>query len=73
MMNTVEDQYRGMSMKDRLFSAGLLNDFDEEVGSGNRKKMIELLDRVGLASQSVWIADSILSHPTKAGWIGFGR
>jgi hypothetical protein len=72
-MNKLEDQYRGMSMKDRLFSAGLLNDFDKEVGSGNRKKMIELLGRVGLASQSVWIADSILSHPTKAGWIGFGR
>ena len=70
-MTEMEELYRGMTVNERLFAAGLLSDFDEWVGSGNRKKMIELLDRVGLARQSAWIVDSILSHPTRSGRMTF--
>ena len=45
-MIEMEERYRGMTVNARLFAAGLLGDFDEEVCSGNRKKMIDLLDRV---------------------------
>jgi hypothetical protein len=71
-MTEMEDLYRGMSVNERLFAAGLLSDFDDEVRSGNRKRMIELLDRVHLARQSAWIVDSILSHPTRSGRMSFG-
>ena len=70
-MTEMEDLYRGMTVNERLFAAGLLSNFDEEVCSGNRKRMIDLLDRVGLARQSAWIVDSILSHPTRTGRMGF--
>ena len=70
-MMEIEERYRGMTVNARLFAAGLLTDFDNEVCSGNRKRMIALLDRVGLARQSAWIVDSILSHPTRTGRMGF--
>ena len=70
-MIEIEERYSGMTVNERLFAAGLLSDFDEEACSGNRKKMIDLLDRVGLARQSAWIVDSILSHPTRSGRMGF--
>jgi hypothetical protein len=60
--------YSGMTTNERLFAAGLMDEFDQSVLGGDRKAMIRLLTAVDLGDQAARIADTILSHPTRYGY-----
>jgi predicted ABC-type ATPase len=55
------DRFSGMTVNERLFEAGLLEEWDAAVHSSNRARMIELLQSVNLADQAVQIVDSLLA------------
>jgi hypothetical protein len=61
--------YSGMTVNERLFAAGLLNEFDAAIRDGNRSEMIELLGRVELGDEAADIVDKIMAHPTRYGRI----
>jgi hypothetical protein len=56
-------KYAAMTTNERLFEAGLLNEFDQACRERNRAQIIELLNRVDLEHQCASIADSILANP----------
>jgi hypothetical protein len=60
--------YSGMTVNERLFSAGLLADWDAAAQARNRKRMVDLLSKVDLADQADQIADSILANPRRYGF-----
>jgi hypothetical protein len=64
-----DDVYSGMTVNERLFAAGLLNEFDAAVRDGIRSEMIELLGRVELGDEAADIVDKIMAHPTRYGRI----
>jgi hypothetical protein len=66
-MEQSKPEYAGMTVNERLSSAGLLVTFDKAVQRGDRDAMIELLTAVELGEQAAGIADAILSHPTRYG------
>lgn len=59
-----QPDYSGMTLNERLFSAGLLMDWDTAVQSRNRKRMVELLSKVDLADQADHAAGHNPSRPT---------
>jgi hypothetical protein len=63
-----QPDYSGMTVNERLFSAGLLADWDAAAQSRNRKRMVELLSKVDLAGQADQIADTILTDPLRYGF-----
>lgn len=63
-----QPDYSGMTVNERLFSAGIMADWDLAAKSRDRKCMIELLSSVGLADQAEQIADTILSNPKRYGF-----
>ena len=60
--------YSGMTVHERLFSAGILKAWDAAAESRNRKRMVELLSWVGLADQANQIVDAVLSIPKRYGF-----
>ena len=60
--------YSGMTVNERLFAAGLLEDFEAAGRSRDRERMLELLGAVDLADQSEEIVGKILADP---GFYGF--
>ncbi len=61
--------YSGMTVNERLYAAGLLDQWDRAAKSGDRKTMIELLTKVQLVeSDAAWTADTILANPAKYGF-----
>jgi hypothetical protein len=56
-------KYAGMTVNERLFAAGILNDWDAAATSRNRERMIELLGRVELADQAEQIVNTVLANP----------
>jgi len=57
-----EAQFDGMTVNERLFSAGLLEAFDAATQRRNRDAMITILGQVAVADAES-IADSILAAP----------
>ncbi len=58
--------YSGMTVNERLYDAGLLEEFDDALRRGDRDQLIAILTRVELdAEQSAWTADTVLAHPTR--------
>jgi hypothetical protein len=55
--------YSGMTVNERLFSAGLLDSWDEAVRARNRSRMIELLREVDLSYDAEPISDGVLANP----------
>ena len=63
MQDAPGDPYEGMTTNERLFSAGLLNQFDRAERQRNRAEMIVLLARVGFSTQEAEsIADIALRY-----------
>ncbi len=60
--------YSGMTVNERLFSAGLIADWDVAAHSRNRKRMVELLTKVDLEDEADQIVDTILSNPQRYGF-----
>jgi hypothetical protein len=59
--------YSAMTVNERLFVAGLLDQFKDATRRGDRHKMIELLIAVDLPNDAAAITDSILNRPTRFG------
>ncbi len=59
--------FRGMTTNERLYSAGLMPDWDIAALSRDRKRMIEILSKVDLANQADQIADTVLANPKQYG------
>lgn len=57
--------YEGMTVNERLYEAGLLDNWNAAVSSRNRGRMIELLEAVDLSDQAEWISDTVLARPSK--------
>ena len=71
-MKSPED-YRGMTTNERLWTAGLMEEWDAAMQSRDRERMIEILSKVGLASQAVSIADTVLANPWRYKRFARGR
>jgi hypothetical protein len=60
----VNPDYGGMTINERLFEAGLLEQFYRAAKSRNRETMIEILTKVSLLPEdAVWTADKMLKKP----------
>jgi len=60
-------KYSGMTVNERLFEAGALEESDRAATARNRGRMIELLAQVELSDQAEHIADTILADPRRYG------
>ena len=59
--------FKVMTTNERLFSAGLMPEWDAATKARNREKMIEILCRVGLRDQADEIAGRVLTDPKRHG------
>jgi hypothetical protein len=57
----------GMTVNERLFARGLLDQFDGAIRSGDRILMADILSRAGLSDVAEQIISTILAHPTRFG------
>lgn len=53
----------GATTNERLWAAGLLDEFEKAARARDRARMIEFLRRVDLGDQAEWIADTLLARP----------
>lgn len=60
-------KYAGMTVNERLYEAGIMEEWDRAATSKNRDRMIELLGEVELADQAEQITDTVLSDPKRYG------
>jgi hypothetical protein len=58
--------YGGMTVNERLFAAGLLDEFDAAARARDRARMIEILAKVEVGDPA-WAVDTILENPAKHG------
>jgi hypothetical protein len=59
--------FAGMTVNERLFVAGLLNQFDDAARARDRARMIELLSQIEVVHPDRSV-DTILDNPTKYGY-----
>ena len=64
---TEEHDYGGMTVNERLFAAGLLDEFDDAARACDRARMIALLSQVEVADPDR-SGHTILSNPSKYGY-----
>ena len=69
-MTTSQPDYYGMTVNERLFVGGLIEDFDSAIEVHDRAAAIIVLAHVGLSDQAEEIVDSVLANP---GFYGFPR
>lgn len=61
--------YGGMTVNERLFAAGLVEQFDAAISSGDRQRAIEILVQVSLSDVSAGeTVDAVLANPEKYGY-----
>ena len=62
-------QYDSMTVNERLFVAGLLEQFDSAAKTRSKGKMIEILIQVNISpDEAASIADKILAVPSQYGY-----
>jgi hypothetical protein len=61
------NEFDAMTVNERLFVAGLLDEFGAAARRRDRETMIELLTRVAVARPE-WSVDSILKAPERYGF-----
>jgi hypothetical protein len=59
--------YSGMTVNERLFAAGLIEDFDCAAKARDREAMISILSRVKVSNPER-TADSIIRDPARYGY-----
>ncbi len=58
-----------MTVNERLFTAGLVREFDAAIDSGNRQLAIQLLEQVAMSGDSAAsTVDAVLADPAKYGY-----
>lgn len=57
--------YGGMTVNERLYSAGLIGEWDAAARARNRERMIAILSQVDLADQAEKIVDTVLTNPRR--------
>jgi hypothetical protein len=57
-----------MTVNERLFTAGLIGEFDATIDTGDRHRAIELLKQVAISeSSAAATVDAVLANPSKYG------
>lgn len=71
-MDDVSEQrpdFGGMTVNERLFTAGLVGQFDAAIDAGDRDRAIDLLTRVAMSeSSAATTVDAVLANPSKYGY-----
>ena len=49
----MENKYAGMTVNERLYASGLMDEFDEAVEKKNTKKVRDILEKVELTEDSI--------------------
>lgn len=63
------DRYAGMTVNERIFACGVMDDFDRAAKTQNKEKIIEILLKVDLTvDQATQTAEDILSDPARYGY-----
>jgi hypothetical protein len=63
------EDFGGMTVNERLFAAGLVEQFDAAIDSDNRQLAVDLLEQVAMARDSAAATvDAILAHPSRYGY-----
>jgi len=60
-------EYAGMTVNERLFAAGLLDEFEEAARARDRARMIALLAQVEIADP-YWSVNTMLKNPGEYGY-----
>jgi hypothetical protein len=64
-----DQELSGMTVNERLFSCGLLEQWDKAAHKRERIEMIAILRQVALSEeQAAWTTDTILKNPAKYGF-----
>ena len=65
----MNEKYSGMTVNERLFSAGLMADFGTAAKNRDKNKMIEILRKVELSSaQAIETSGAIVENPSMYGY-----
>jgi hypothetical protein len=68
-MPELHPEYDGMTTNERLFVAGLTDEFDSAIELNDRQSAIDILCRVNLDSVNAGsVVDTIYANPTKYGY-----
>jgi len=64
-----ESKYAGMTVNERLYFAGLIDDFDCAAKARDKKKLIAILMQTDLTEkQATETTEALLAHPEKYGY-----
>jgi hypothetical protein len=64
-------KYAGMTMNERLWEAGLMNEFEAAAAARDRDRMLLICARVGIADGPTGrssIVDTVLANPARYGF-----
>lgn len=64
----INPAYSGMTVNERLFAAGLLNEWDRAVKARDKSRMMDILGQVELADEAEDTTDNLLANPAKYGF-----
>jgi hypothetical protein len=68
-MSAQPPDFGGMTVNERLFTAGLLGQFDAAIDSGDRQRALELLKQVAMSEDSAaTTVEAVLANPSKYGF-----
>ena len=66
---SANSEYSGMTTNERLFNAGLLDDFDAAARARDDERMVAILQQVEFSeSEARSITDTTLTNPEKYGF-----
>ena len=64
-----DQELKGMTVNERLFACNLAGDFESAARTGNKRRMIEILEGVALTNdQASSTTQAILKNPKKYGY-----
>ena len=64
-------RYPGMTMNERLWEAGLMDEWEAAAAARDRDRMLLICARVGIADGPTgrsWIVDTVLANPARYGF-----
>ncbi|NOX84128.1 MAG: hypothetical protein GXP06_14320 [Alphaproteobacteria bacterium] len=61
-MEYPKNEYESMTMNERLFASGRMNEFDDAVARRDRGRIVQIYKELAPSTDAEWAADSILSR-----------